>query len=353
MQIVDHYAPDASHPVVFIGMSWGAMYATWFIDHYGSYGGRIRGAVLSEPGAVTKAQLDAYMKRLTSVNFLDARLNDLTWIGQFMSGGDHARADYMFTIEGLTNWPAVHCDDANNPEPRWRSGAVAAKAIQDLATDGFDWTTNLKSFTPKVLFLRSELNEANRLQDQQALAAAQSALGEAARQEGLADPCLQDAWGQGFKLVARKGANPTGQAQFDAMSRAEQESPMALWLKGFRSYEPIGYEWRSHHCQPEGLIVLVNRTDHPITLQLQMRFRTTFKGAAELRIDAGEQWRDVFEIANDTKPPVYARTLTLEPGRHKVHFHCTPKINVLPTDSRREIFTVQDFRMAEVPAGGQ
>src|SRR5262249_61378232 len=43
-----------------------------------------------------------------------------------------------------------------------------------------------------------------------------SVLGDAARQEGLSDPCLQDAWGQGFKLVARKGPNPTGHAQFDA-----------------------------------------------------------------------------------------------------------------------------------------
>jgi hypothetical protein len=43
-----------------------------------------------------------------------------------------------------------------------------------------------------------------------------SVLSDAARQESLSDPCLQDAWGQGFKLVARKGANPTGHAQFDA-----------------------------------------------------------------------------------------------------------------------------------------
>lgn len=144
-----------------------------------------------------------------------------------------------------------------------------------------------------------------------------------------------------------------GQTQFDAMTRAERESPMALWLKGFRSYEQTGYEWRSHHCQPVGQLVLLNRTNRPITLQLQMRFRTTFKGAAELRIDAGDQWRDVFEITNETKPPLYACLLTVAPGRHKVHFRCTPKINVLPTDSRREIFTVLDFRMAEVPPGGQ
>jgi hypothetical protein len=43
-----------------------------------------------------------------------------------------------------------------------------------------------------------------------------AALGEAARHEGLSEPCLVDVWGQGFKLVARKGVNRTGHAQFDA-----------------------------------------------------------------------------------------------------------------------------------------
>ena len=144
-----------------------------------------------------------------------------------------------------------------------------------------------------------------------------------------------------------------GQSQFDAMTRAEREAPMALWLKGFRSYEPTGYEWRSHHCQPEGQIVLVNRTDHPITVQVRMRFRTVFKGPGQLRIDAGEQWREEYEIGHEQKPPEHVRTLVLQPGKHKVRLYCTPKVNVLPTDSRREIFAVLDFRMAEVPPGGQ
>jgi proline iminopeptidase len=170
-QVVDHYTQGASHPMVFIGQSWGAMYATWFINEYGDYGGRIRGAVLTEPGAFTKAQLAGYMKRLTATSFFDGAANDDVWIGQFMSGEDQARADYMLMISGLNDWPAVHCDK-NNTEPKWRSGAVAAKAIQDLAKDDFDWTTNLKSFAPTVLFLRSELNEANRLPDEQEMASA-------------------------------------------------------------------------------------------------------------------------------------------------------------------------------------
>ena len=148
------------------------MYATWFINTYGTYGGRIRGAVLSEPGGLTKGQLDAYMKRLNgSVSFLDRAINDMTWVGQFVSPTTHARADYLMMVQGIADWPAVHCD-ASVPEPHWRFGAVAAKAMEELARGGFDWTTNLGSFAPRVLFLRGDLNEANRLQDQQEMAAA-------------------------------------------------------------------------------------------------------------------------------------------------------------------------------------
>jgi proline iminopeptidase len=173
-QVIDHYASGATQPLVFIGHSWGAMYATWFINQYGDYGGRVRGAVLSEPGGFTKAQLDAYMKRLTGgLDFLGAQVNDATWIGQYMSATDHARADYMsMMMLGVGELPPARCDP-NNPEPKWRSGAVASKTMYEIADrDGFDWTTNLNSFAPLVLFLRGDLNEANRLQDQQEMAAA-------------------------------------------------------------------------------------------------------------------------------------------------------------------------------------
>lgn len=173
-QVIDSSAPGATQPLVFIGHSWGAMYATWFINQYGDYGGHVRGAVLSEPGAFTKAQLDPYMERLTGgLDFLDARMNDATWIGQYMSATDHARADYMaMMMMGVGELPSVHCDE-NNPEPRWRHGAVASNAMREIADrDGFDWTTNLKSFAPLVLFLRGDLNEATRLEHQQEMAAA-------------------------------------------------------------------------------------------------------------------------------------------------------------------------------------
>jgi proline iminopeptidase len=169
-QVIEHYA-DAQTPVVFIGHSWGAMYATWFIDTYGSYGGRIRGAVLSEPGAFTKAQLQAYVKRLTgSIDFFGQKLNDLCWLGQVMTPTDHARADYMHMVASVGGWPGEH-NDPDKPEPRFRDGAVVEAAMFHLAQQGFDWTQHLKAFAPTVLFLRGELNEYNRLQDQQEMAA--------------------------------------------------------------------------------------------------------------------------------------------------------------------------------------
>ena len=65
----------------------------------------------------------------------------------------------------------VQTPDPAKPEPRFRDGAVVEAAVLNLAKqEGFDWTTNLKSFAPKVLFLRGDLNEANRLVDQQEMA---------------------------------------------------------------------------------------------------------------------------------------------------------------------------------------
>jgi proline iminopeptidase len=49
-QVIEQMATPGQ-PFVFIGHSWGAMYATWFINEHGDYGGRLQGAILSEPGA--------------------------------------------------------------------------------------------------------------------------------------------------------------------------------------------------------------------------------------------------------------------------------------------------------------
>ena len=170
-QVVDAMTAPGQ-PFVFIGHSWGAMYATWFINEYGDYGGRLKGAILSDPGAFTKAELDAFLKRyMASVKLTGEQFNDALWSGQFMSPDDQARADYLLLTMALRGVPAEHKDPAHLP-PMWRLGAVVSTALLRLADQqGFDWTAHLKSFEHKVLFLRSDLDTAHPLESQQQMAA--------------------------------------------------------------------------------------------------------------------------------------------------------------------------------------
>jgi proline iminopeptidase len=171
-QVVDTMTTPGQ-PFVFIGHSWGAMYATWFINEHGDYGGRLKGAILSDPGAFTKKDLDAFLKRyMATVDLTGEQFNDALWSGQFMSADDHARADYLMMTMALPGVPAEH-HDPSNPVPMWRFGAVVNKTLLHLAErDGFDFTTRLKSYGHKVLFLRSELDTAATLESQMQMAGA-------------------------------------------------------------------------------------------------------------------------------------------------------------------------------------
>ncbi len=169
-QVIEYYAPR--QPLIFIGHSWGAMYATQFINQYGDYDGRIQGAILSEPGAFTDRQLQDFLGRLQgSVSLVGEQFNDALWSGQFLSPDDHARADYQGSLFAIRGAPSEH-RDPDNLTPLWRFGAVVNARLLKLAkAQGFDWTTNLAAFGHKVLFLRGDLNEAAPLAQQQELAA--------------------------------------------------------------------------------------------------------------------------------------------------------------------------------------
>jgi proline iminopeptidase len=170
-QVIEHFSSSSGQPIVFLGHSWGAMYATWFVNEHGDYGGRVAGAVLSEPGAFTSDGLEDYLARLfPPFDLTSEELNDVTWLDQFMSPSDHARADFMHATAGLLGIPEQH-DDPKNRAPFWRLGAVVNSRLMELSLDeGFDWTTHLGEFPRKVLFLRGELNENMPLAHQQELA---------------------------------------------------------------------------------------------------------------------------------------------------------------------------------------
>lgn len=171
LRLVVEQTVAPGQPFVFIGHSWGAMYAAWFINEYGDYGGRLRGAVLSDPGGFNLAELESYMDDyMGSFDFLGEHLNDAFWAEQFMSSSDHARADYLRGIVAFSGAPSDHGDPAN-PAPMWREGVVVNAALFSLAKKGFDWTAHLGEFQPKVLFLRGDLDTAHTLAQQTAAAA--------------------------------------------------------------------------------------------------------------------------------------------------------------------------------------
>ena len=137
------------------------MYATWFIDEYGDYGGRIAGAVLSEPGAFTSDGLEDYMDRMFPPwGYTSEELNDVVWSDQFMSPSDHARADFMQATRRSRT--CRRSTTTRQPSPFWRPGAVVSASSRSRDGPGFDWTTHLGEFPHQVLFLRGDLNENSR-----------------------------------------------------------------------------------------------------------------------------------------------------------------------------------------------
>ena len=152
---------------------------------------------------------------------------------------------------------------------------------------------------------------------------------------------------RGYRETLIRNYGPAG---FEARAVAERESLIVLWLDGFSTFEPPGYEDRAHLSGLDGLMVFVNRSESPVTVPVRMRFRTTFKDKAQLRIEsrlaspAGTPWVDELTIGGEDRPAEYARELVVPPGRHEIHFHCTPAVPVLPADSRHNVFTVLDFR---------
>lgn len=163
--IVDRFAP-APRPVLFIGHSWGAMYATWYINEHPT---RVTSAVLLEPGGFKADEVGAYMQRLIGGALFSESLNDATFTGRMLTPDDHERAD-LLTATLFASTADVMGKSHSDPEPFWRAGGVASRCVQASNSD-FDFTTRLSAFRREVLFVRGDQNEAMPEETQRRLAA--------------------------------------------------------------------------------------------------------------------------------------------------------------------------------------
>lgn len=157
--LITHFQISDTQKVFLMGHSWGAMLATGYINQHPD---KISGAVLAEPGGLTWTQTSEYLGRSNKVKFFSEALSDMIFPEQIFAGrSEHEILDYKASFSAnYENAPGNAIGNAGH-YPFWRNGAVSFKTLIENADKyGFDFTTQLHLFQPKVLFLYSELNTA-------------------------------------------------------------------------------------------------------------------------------------------------------------------------------------------------
>jgi proline iminopeptidase len=168
--VINHYRTATGQKVFLLGHSWGAMLATAYVNSYPS---RISGIILAEPGGFTDEMVEEYGEISRKINLLSESNNDAIYLDQFLTGdeNDHEILDYKISLVASHTYSKNNIEGIEGPSLTWRNGAVILNSFIDLSmNEGFDFTQNLNQYTPKVLFLYSELNKAYGLQHAQRLA---------------------------------------------------------------------------------------------------------------------------------------------------------------------------------------
>lgn len=156
--LIARFSPG--RPVILVGTSWGAMYATRFINEHPA---KVAAAVLIEAGPLDGATMERIKEEIYTIDFGAEWLNDVAWSSQFLSPDDHARMDFQRLLGKRDGQPRFH-QSVTDPEPVWRQGAAANRYLLESAQDArgrfdYDFTTDLSAFTTPVLFIAGERSE--------------------------------------------------------------------------------------------------------------------------------------------------------------------------------------------------
>jgi proline iminopeptidase len=156
--LIDRYSPD--RPVYLVGVSWGGMFATGYINRYPQ---RVAGAVLIESGPFDGATMERIKDDMFDDDLRREWLNDFAWHSQFISPDTHARMDFERMLGARDAQPNFGTS-RTNPEPGWRQGALANRYITKDGQNGkgvfnYDFTTNLAVYTTPVLFIAGARSE--------------------------------------------------------------------------------------------------------------------------------------------------------------------------------------------------
>ncbi len=156
--VIKYYRRRPDQKVILMGQSWGAMLATAYVNEHPA---EVSGVVLSEPGGFTWQNAKDYVGRSRSLELFGEATNDYVYLDQLVTGSDHKMLDYRLALQSAASFSPGNKIGHPGPVPFWRMGAVCSSTAAAIANDHpFDFTTNLRQYTTRVLFLYGELDVA-------------------------------------------------------------------------------------------------------------------------------------------------------------------------------------------------
>ena len=147
--------------VYLLGYSYGGYIAAGFANLYPQM---VKDIVLYEPAPLSLSVRDA-TKFTSPLAFIGSRwIDEYALTRQYLTPDSHARADYDVIIPANLAQKEMNSDP---DEPRWRFGAFIRREIDAMNpqlnadySGSYDVTSNLKSFTGRVLMLYGSRTEA-------------------------------------------------------------------------------------------------------------------------------------------------------------------------------------------------
>lgn len=170
--VINYYKKSPTQKVFLLGHSWGAILATGYINKYPA---AISGVILAEPGGLIYKDIQDYIKRSRNVNAASELFNDVSYPDQFITGNEdqHAILDYRYALLAVADGAKDNPTGNEARPPFWRFGKVVADALTVIGDkEKPSFITNIRQFTPKVLFVYSENNKAYGLQYAQKVSSA-------------------------------------------------------------------------------------------------------------------------------------------------------------------------------------
>jgi hypothetical protein len=144
-------------------------------------------------------------------------------------------------------------------------------------------------------------------------------------------------------------ANPLN---YDAKVKEEREWAAVLWLGGFFVPERPGEVSYTRFGPPEADMWVINPSDRTRKFQVSMSFHAHGLGIFQMQLSGLVE--DDFHIDRKSsdkdlrKESVEKRyQIEVPPGRHAIHFKCTPSPQFIPDDSRRLCYYMTDYKFEE------